>query len=86
MGGMPRLVVPVTIRLDRLHLSRHLFEFFAGEVRWGIPDRHDDYGQQPINASKERLSDIVQETGAKAIHYRYDCGVAGHSKNDSTTR
>ena len=44
---MRRLVVPLTLRLDRLHLTlqaafgwtnSHLFEFFAGEVHWGIPD------------------------------------------------
>ena len=49
---MRRLVVPVTLRLDRLHLTlqaafgwtnSHLFEFFAGEVRWGIPDPDNDY-------------------------------------------
>ena len=41
------LVVPITLRLDRLHLTlqaafgwtnSHLFEFHAGEERWGIPD------------------------------------------------
>lgn len=77
---MRRLVVPVTLRLDRLHLSlqaafgwtnSHLFEFFAGEVRWGIPDPHNDYGDQPMDASKARLSDVVRETGAKTIHYLY---------------
>ncbi|WP_369292648.1 IS1096 element passenger TnpR family protein [Bradyrhizobium yuanmingense] len=39
------LVVAATLRLDRLHLAlqeafgwtnSHLFEFFAGEVRWGV--------------------------------------------------
>ncbi|WP_082653917.1 MULTISPECIES: plasmid pRiA4b ORF-3 family protein [Bradyrhizobium] len=77
---MRRLVVPVTLRLDRLHLTlqaafgwtnSHLFEFFAGEVRWGIPGPHKDYGHQPLDASKARLCDIVQETGAKTIHYFY---------------
>ncbi|MGY4157856.1 hypothetical protein ACVINW_003698 [Bradyrhizobium sp. USDA 4461] len=80
---MRRLVVPVTLRFDRLHLTlqapfgwtnSHLFEFFAGEVRWGIPGPHDDYGHQPLDASKARLCDIVQETGAKTIHYLYDFG------------
>lgn len=42
---MRRLVVPVTLRLDRLHLTlqsafgwtnSHLFEFHAGEERWGM--------------------------------------------------
>ena len=41
------LVVPITLRLDRLHLTlqaafgwtnSHLFEFHAGEGHWGIPD------------------------------------------------
>jgi hypothetical protein len=80
---MRRLVVPVTLRLDRLHLTlqaafgwtnSHLFEFFAGEVRWGIPDPHNDYGHQPMDASKARLCDVVRETGAKTIHYLYDFG------------
>ncbi len=80
---MRRLVVPLTLRLDRLHLTlqeafgwtnSHLFEFFAGEVRWGIPDPHNDYGHQPMDASKARLCDVVQDTGAKTIHYLYDFG------------
>jgi hypothetical protein len=54
--------------------DRYLFDFFAGEVRWGIPDPDNDYGHQPMNASKARLCDIVQETGAKTIHYLYDFG------------
>ncbi|WP_245283363.1 plasmid pRiA4b ORF-3 family protein [Bradyrhizobium sp. WSM2793] len=77
------LVVPVTLRLDRLHLTlqaafgwtnSHLFEFLAGEGRWGVPDPDGDFGPQPIDARKARLSDIVQETGAKTIHYLYDFG------------
>lgn len=80
---MRRLVVPVTLRLDRLHLTlqaafgwtnSHLFEFHAGEERWGIPDPHNDYGHQPMDASKARLCDVVQETGARTIHCLYDFG------------
>ena len=80
---MRRLVVPVTLRLDRLHLTlqaafgwtnSHLFEFHAGEARWGIPDPVDHFGSQPIDARKARLFDVVQETGAKTIHYIYDFG------------
>jgi hypothetical protein len=80
---MRRLVVPFTLRLGRLHLAlqaafgwtdSHLFEFFAGEVHWGIPDPDNGYGHQPIDARKARLSDIVRETGAKTIHYLYDFG------------
>ena len=56
-----RLVLPVTLRLDRLHLTlqaafgwtnSHLFEFIAGEERWGIPDPDGDFGPQPIDARK----------------------------------
>lgn len=77
------LVVPLTLRLDRLHLTlqaafgwtnSHLFEFFTGEVHWGIPDPDNDYGHQPMDARKARLWDIVHETGAKTIHYLYDFG------------
>ena len=80
---MRRLVLPVTLRLGRLHLTlqaafgwtnSHLFEFHAGEERWGIPDPDGDFGPPPIDARKARLCDIVQETGAKTIHYLYDFG------------
>jgi hypothetical protein len=80
---MRRLVVPVTLRLDRLHLTlqaafgwtnSHLFEFHAGEGHWGIPAPDGDFGPQPIDARKARLSDIVRETGAKTVHYLYDFG------------
>ncbi|MGY2935022.1 hypothetical protein ACVWZ6_004624 [Bradyrhizobium sp. GM6.1] len=81
--AMRCLVVPLTLRLDRLHLTlqaafgwtnSHLFEFFAGEAHWGIPDPDNDYGHQPMDARKARLCDIVRETGAKTIHYLYDFG------------
>jgi hypothetical protein len=77
------LVVPITLRLDRLHLTlqaafgwtdSHLFEFSAGEAHWGLPDPDGDFGPQPIDARKARLCDIVHETGAKTIHYLYDFG------------
>ncbi|MET4608391.1 hypothetical protein ABIB90_007897 [Bradyrhizobium sp. JR4.1] len=67
-------VVPLTLRVDRLHLTlqaafgstnSHLFEFLAGERCWGIPDPDGHFGRQPIDARKTRLSNIVQETGAK---------------------
>ncbi|MDI3566952.1 IS1096 element passenger TnpR family protein [Bradyrhizobium sp. Arg816] len=56
------LVVPLTLRLDRLHLTlqaafgwtnSHLFEFLAGEGRRGIPDSEGDFGNQPIDASQD---------------------------------
>jgi hypothetical protein len=80
---MRRLVVPLTLRLDRLHLTlqaafgwtnSHLFEFFAGEVHWGIPDPDNDCGRRPIDARKTRLCDIIHETGTKTLHYLCDFG------------
>ncbi|WP_456794055.1 plasmid pRiA4b ORF-3 family protein [Bradyrhizobium sp. USDA 4506] len=80
---MRRLVVPITLRLDRLHLTlqaafgwtdSHLFEFRAGEGHWGIPDPDGDFGPQPIDARKARLCAIVRETGAKTNRYLYDFG------------
>jgi hypothetical protein len=80
---MRRLVVPLTLRLDRLHLTlqaafgwtgSHLFEFRAGEAHWGIPDADDDFGYRPLDARKSRLYDVVRDTGAKMIHYLYDFG------------
>lgn len=55
------LFLPVTLRLDRLHLTlqaafgwtnSHLFEFLAGEGRWGIPDPDGDFGPQPTDAAR----------------------------------
>lgn len=80
---MRRLVVPFNLRLDRLHFTlqaafgwtdSHLFELFAGDGHWGIPDPYDDFGHQLIDARKACLCDIVRETSAKTIHYLYDFG------------
>jgi len=80
---MRRLVVPLTIRLDRLHLTlqaafgwtnTHLYAFTAGGIDWGIPDPHFPAGDQLVDARKARLYDIVRDTGAKTIRYLYDFG------------
>lgn len=80
---MRRLVVPLTFRLDRLHLTlqaafgwtdSHLFAFHAGGMSWGIPNPDGDFGHPSIDARKSRLYDIIRETGAKTIHYLYDFG------------
>ena len=76
-----RLEVPLTIRLDRLHLAlqaamgwtnSHLFEFRAGEVGWGVPD--PDFGDGPLPAASATLFDVVEDTGARTIRYIYDFG------------
>ena len=74
-----RIEVPLTIRLDRLHLAiqaamgwtnSHLYEIRAGDVGWGEPD--PDGGDGPLDARKARLIDAVEDT--KALTYLYDFG------------
>ena len=76
-----RIEVPLTITLDRLHLvlqatlgwtNTHLYEIRASDIGWGIPD--PDYPGGPLDARKARLVDIVEDTGARKLHYLYDFG------------
>jgi hypothetical protein len=78
------LVVPQKIRLDRLNeviqaamgwTNSHLWEFRTKDCEWGIKS-HDDalFGGGPLDARKASLRTIIQETGAKTIHYIYDFG------------
>jgi hypothetical protein len=76
-----RIEVPVTIRLDQLHLvlqaamdwsNSHLFEIRARDVGWGMPD--PDFGGGPLDASKARLVDVLEDVGVKSFKYLYDFG------------
>jgi hypothetical protein len=78
---MRRLVVPLTIRLDRLHLvlqaaigwtNSHLYEITARGVGWGIPD--PDFGEGPLDAKKARLIDVLEDCSVKTLKYLYDFG------------
>lgn len=75
-----RVEVPFNIRLDRLHLvlqaamgwtNSHLYEIRAGGAGWGTPDPD---GDDMLDASKARLHRVVEDTGAKTLHYIYDFG------------
>lgn len=77
-----RLDVPLTIRLDRLHLvlqaalgwtNSHLWEIRAGGSGWG-PKSEDDWADGPLDAGKTRLIDVLEDTGTKTLHYLYDFG------------
>src|SRR5271165_6037249 len=57
-----RLEVPLTIRLDRLHLvlqaamgwsNSHLYEIRARDVGWGMPDQ--DFGDGPWTPARAAL-------------------------------
>jgi hypothetical protein len=76
-----QLEVPLTIRLDRLHLvlqaamgwtNSHLYEIRIGDVGWGIPD--PDFGDGPLDARKTRLIDALEDVGKRSFKYLYDFG------------
>ena len=75
------LAVPLDCRLDHLHLilqaalgwtNSHLWEIRVGDVGWGVPD--PSWPDGPLDARKETLLDVIEETGAKTLHYLYDFG------------
>jgi hypothetical protein len=74
-----RIEVPLTLRLDRLHLviqaamgwtNSHLYEILAGGVGWGMID--PDGGDGPLDARKARLIDALEDS--KKLRYLYDFG------------
>jgi Plasmid pRiA4b ORF-3-like protein len=76
-----RVEVPLTIRLDRLHLvlqaamgwtNSHLYEIRARGTGWGLPDPDFDGG--PLDARKARLIDVIEDTGVRSFKYLYDFG------------
>ena len=76
-----RIEVPLSIRLDRLHLvlqaalgwtNSHLYEIRARDVGWGIPDQ--GWGDGPLDAAKSRLIDVLEDVGVKTLKYFYDFG------------
>jgi hypothetical protein len=75
------LEVPLSIRLDRLHLAiqaamgwtnSHLYEIRAKDTGWGVPD--PDWGDGPLDARKARLIDVLEDVGTKTLKYLYDFG------------
>jgi hypothetical protein len=76
-----RIEVPLTLRLDRLHLAiqaamgwtnSHLYEIRAADMGWGIPD--PGWGDGPLDARKTRLIDVLEDVGTKTLRYLYDFG------------
>ena len=84
-GVQPRvtrtLLVPVNLRLDRLHLviqaamgweNAHLYAFLAGSTRWAVPYPGLDDDALPV--AKDSLADLIAASGAAPIRYIYDFG------------
>src|SRR5260370_6940897 len=71
-----RIDVPLTIRLDRLHLvlqaamgwtNSHLYEIRARDVGWGTPD--PNFGDAVLDARKARLIDVLRAPRVKTRKY-----------------
>ena len=81
---MRRIEVPLTLRLDRLHLTiqaamgwtnSHLYEIRAGEVvGWTTPYPDQDWAGDFLDARKARLCDVLEDVGTKTLKYLYDFG------------
>ena len=79
-----RIEVPLTLRLDRLHLTiqaamgwtnSHLYEIRAGEVvGWTTPYPDQDWAGDFLDARKARLCDVLEDVGTKTLNYLYDFG------------
>jgi hypothetical protein len=76
-----RVEVPLSIRLDRLHLvfqaamgwgNSHLYEIRAGGIGWGARVAHSDFDVQ--DAARARLIDVLEDAGTKTLKYLYDFG------------
>ena len=80
---MRRVVVPLNMRLHRLHTlvqvamgwsGGHLWAFVARGVEWGPREPGGDFRDGPLDASKARLDDALEDVGTKTIKYIYDFG------------
>jgi hypothetical protein len=75
-----RVLVPATLPLHRLHatiqaamgwLNQHLYEFHAGEGRYGEPDLEDGPDSDIANARFNKLSSLI-EKGLDTFEYIYE--------------
>jgi hypothetical protein len=77
------IVVPLKIRLDRLHevlqaamgwTNSHLWEIRIRDLGWGPIDPDPLFGDGPLDARKATLQQVLADTGAKGFTYLYDFG------------
>jgi hypothetical protein len=78
-----RVEVPLTLRLDRLHLTiqaamgwtnSHLYEIRAGDVGWSTLYPEAEWPDDFLDARKARLADVLDDVGTKTLQYLYDFG------------
>ncbi len=77
------IIVPLKIRLDRLHevlqaamgwTNSHLWEIRIRDLGWGPADPDNLFGDGPFDARKTTLQQALAQTGAKRFTYLYDFG------------
>ena len=77
------LDVPLSLTLDRLHhvfqivigwTNSHFYEFRVGELRYGVPDPDDDFGNKILDAREAVLKTIIEDMQIKSFKYLYDFG------------
>lgn len=77
------IVVPLKIRLDRLHdvlqaamgwTNSHLWEIRIRDLGWGPVDPDNLFGNGPFDARKTTLQQALAQTGAKRFTYLYGFG------------
>jgi hypothetical protein len=51
---------------------QHLAQIILGDVGWGMPD--PDFGAGPLDASKARLIEVLEDVGTRSLKYLYDFG------------
>jgi len=50
----------------------HLHQFVIGDVRYGLPDPEEDFGESPLDERKFRVGDLLPDGGR--AQYEYDFG------------
>ena len=77
-----RIEAPLSIRLDRLHLTiqaamgwtnSHLYRNPRPRCRMGNAV-DPDWGDGPLDAHKAKLVDVLEDVGIKTLRYLYDFG------------
>ncbi len=80
---MRRVALPLSIKLDRLHTlvqvamgwsGGHLWAFVVRGIEWGPRELGGGFSDGPLDASKARLGDVLEDVGAKTLKYIYDFG------------
>src|SRR4051812_22020558 len=83
---MRRLIVPLQLRMDRLHevlqlavgwTNSHLWEFQAGDTGWGVPDPNLGFGGARWMPARRRFGTCLRTLGPASWSICTTLGTAG---------